>query len=208
MRYCNYTILYHTILYTILYYILYYIYCNIYCVCNSLYLQVHSWREGQASSLCLLALWPWTKKLHWNEVCPVGGEDGIDFHGAEVQDCTCTRNWGKRADKWWVVGTPEYLRVTINGRWGLNCHAYAAANWYLLSAIITQGANVLRNTFLLMMYIELRLCFKKNTYIIIVATLNVPRCVRCMFIGNIHTFVYLSCTERISEQTVIRSLWY
>ena len=50
-------------------------------------------------------------------------------------------------------------------------HAYAAANRHLLSPVIAQGSNVLCNTFLLTMYIDLGLCFKKNTHVIIVATL-------------------------------------
>ena len=115
-------------------------------------------------------------------------------------------------------------------------HAYAAGDWHLLSPVSTQGANVLCNTFLLTMYIELGLCFQKNTHIIIVATLfkdmewntrqiNTQHCLKslqynvyilkkvwncfsmyhgvsaaCMFIVNIHTFLYLSSTDKISEQ--------
>ena len=121
---------------------------------------------------------------------------------------------------------------------------HAAANWHLLFTVITQGAIVLCNTFLLTMYIELGLCFKKNTLIIIVATLfkdmewnarqiNTQHCLKslqynvyilekfwncfsmyhgvsaaCMFIGNIHTLLYLSCTDKISEQSVIWGLSY
>ena len=103
------------------------------------------------------------------------------------------------------------VRVEFTG--GLSCHAYAAASWHLLSPVITQEANVLRNTFLLTMYIELGQCFQKNTHARIVATLfkdteKFNNCfsmyhgvsAACMFISNIHTLLYLSCTDKISEQ--------
>ena len=48
--------------------------------------------KAKTSSLCLFALWPWAKKLHWNEICPVAGKDDIDCHLAEVQDCTHARD--------------------------------------------------------------------------------------------------------------------
>ena len=58
----------------------------------SVHLQVHSWGEGQASSLCLHTLWLWSKKLHWNETCPVGGRDGTHWDYQQVQSCAGSRD--------------------------------------------------------------------------------------------------------------------
>ena len=67
--------------------------------------QIHSWREGQASSLCLHALWLWPKKLHRNEICSAGGKDGPHWDCQQVQDCASSRDKGK------VMGSVEASEV-------------------------------------------------------------------------------------------------
>ena len=58
-------------------------------------MQIYSWREGQASSLCLHALWVWSKKLHWNEICSAAGKDGPHWDCQQVQDCAGSRDKGE-----------------------------------------------------------------------------------------------------------------
>ena len=84
--------------------------------------------------MCLHALWVWAKKLHWNEICSFGGNDGPHRDCQEVLDYAGSRDKGEVVLATFDVHTVHILLLYTFLTIQMACYVVLQVPWEVVTA--------------------------------------------------------------------------